>query len=112
MPLPTLNPISPCSEYIGVRRFLWWGLWLLLSAAAAHAEWHINVLWSRAGYVDLNVYDVTGRLVRCLAGGCNPPLQAGKHQIAFDGSDLSSGIYFVRMEAGGMAQTRKIVLLK
>jgi hypothetical protein len=72
----------------------------------------ISFTLPRTGTVDLNVYDVTGRLVRNLAGGCNPPLQAGEHQIEFDGSDLPSGIYFVRMEAGGISQTRKIVLLK
>jgi hypothetical protein len=67
----------------------------------------------KAGYIDLNVYDVTGRLVRCLAGGhIGPPLQVGTHDIAFEGSDLPSGIYFVLMEAGEFAQTRKMVLLK
>jgi hypothetical protein len=67
----------------------------------------------KTGYVDLNVYDVTGRLVRSLAGGhMSPPLQAGEHQIEFDGSGLASGIYFTRLQVGEMSQTRKMVLLK
>jgi hypothetical protein len=63
--------------------------------------------------VDLNVYDVTGRIVRRLAGGhIGPPLQAGEHRIEFDGSDLPSGIYFAWLDAGEVSQTRKMVLLK
>jgi hypothetical protein len=73
----------------------------------------ISFILPKTGNVELNVYNVTGRLVRKLAGGhTGPPLQAGEHSIVFDGSDLPSGIYFVRLEAGEEAQTRKMVLLK
>ena len=38
--------------------------------------------------------------------------QAGKHQINFDASDLSAGIYFVVMQTNKSLKTLKIVLLK
>jgi hypothetical protein len=73
----------------------------------------ISFTLPKTGVVDLKVNDVTGRIVRVLIGRTQgSPLQEGEHRIAFDASDLPSGIYFVRMEAGGMTQTKKIVLLK
>jgi hypothetical protein len=42
---------------------------------------------------------------------------AGKHQIAFDGKDdngraLSSGIYFMKLNAGQQSNTKKLILHK
>jgi hypothetical protein len=63
--------------------------------------------------VELSVFDVTGRRVRFVKGRTQgSPLQAGDHSIEFDGSDLPSGIYFVRLDAGELSQTRKMVLLR
>jgi len=42
----------------------------------------------------------------------NEVLNAGEHCVTFDGSALSSGVYFVRLEAGHHVQTEKMVLLK
>jgi hypothetical protein len=73
----------------------------------------VSFILPKAEYVDLNVYDVTGRLVRRLAGGqMGPPLQAGDHEVVFDGGELPSGIYFARLQTGEVSQTRKMVLLK
>jgi hypothetical protein len=78
-----------------------------------NASTRISFTLPKAGNVDLNVYDVTGRLVRSLIGQTQgSPLQAGEHSFVFDGSDLPSGIYFVRLDAGEVSQTRKMVLLK
>lgn len=63
----------------------------------------------RAGRVQLSVYDVTGRLVKTLA---DEMLTAGKYSRRFDGSGLSSGVYFVRLNASGSMTTQKIVLMK
>ena len=62
-----------------------------------------------AGLVSLIVYDIQGREVARLADGIKP---AGSHQITFDGSELSSGVYFAKMEAGDFRQTRKMLLIK
>jgi hypothetical protein len=59
--------------------------------------------------VSLRLYDVLGREVAVLM---NQIQTAGKHRLSFDAAGLSSGVYLCRFEAGQMAQTRKIVLLK
>jgi hypothetical protein len=72
----------------------------------------ISFTLPKASYVDLNVYDVTGRKTGGLLSAPTGVVAAGEHSFVFDGSDLPSGIYFVRMDAGDVSQTRKIVLLK
>ncbi len=64
---------------------------------------------SMKGHVNVSVYDVTGREVRTLV---NETLQPGTYEVRFDGSELNSGVYFVRMTAGDFSETRKTVLLK
>jgi hypothetical protein len=66
------------------------------------------------GVVDLRIYDVQGRMVKKLV---NKATTGGEHFETWDGRDGSgiptaSGVYFVRLECNGQAQTRKIVLLK
>jgi endonuclease I len=57
----------------------------------------------------LAVYDVLGREVTVLIDG---PMPAGAHSVTFDASTLTSGVYIVRLEAGGMSMTRRVTLLK
>lgn len=52
-----------------------------------------------SGHVTLKVYDILGREVATLING---EQQAGKHTVTFNGSTLSSGVYFYRLEAGKM----------
>jgi hypothetical protein len=59
--------------------------------------------------VNLSVYDVLGRKVCVLV---NEKRDAGVHEIEFDGSGLSSGVYLYRLMAGNFVQTRTFVLLK
>jgi protocatechuate 3,4-dioxygenase beta subunit len=61
------------------------------------------------GNVRLTVYDVTGRPVASLL---NAFQNAGRHQIAFNAAGLPSGVYMVRLEAGGQLMVRKLTLLK
>jgi|GEM_PF-6592457 len=61
------------------------------------------------GYVILRVYDTAGREVTALVNGWR---EAGVHEVTFDGSGLASGVYLVRMEAGEVVQTQKLILLK
>jgi hypothetical protein len=62
-----------------------------------------------AGQVRLAVYDVTGRLVAELVNG---GVQAGEHVIEWDARGLASGVYFGRLEAGGVVDIQRLVLLK
>ncbi len=62
----------------------------------------------------VEVYDITGRLVRTLQAGTLP---AGEHRIVWDGRDdrgkvTASGIYFCRAQVGEWREARKLVLLK
>ncbi len=59
--------------------------------------------------VRLEVYDMLGRRVAVLENGMRT---AGRHQVAFDASSLSSGMYFYRIQAGEFAETRKMMLVK
>ncbi len=62
-----------------------------------------------ASEVRLAVYDLAGRLVDTIARGAFPP---GLHTAQWNGTGFASGMYFVRMEAGGYNQSRKVVLIK
>ncbi|HEX6941578.1 MAG TPA: PKD domain-containing protein, partial [Gemmatimonadaceae bacterium] len=57
----------------------------------------------------LDVFDVGGKRVASLVDGVKG---AGRHVVDFDGASLSSGIYFYRLNAGGIVQQKKMVLLK
>jgi len=64
---------------------------------------------SRAGHISLCVFDPLGRQVAVLKDGFS---EAGRYRLNFDGSDLASGIYFARLDAGALSQTTKLMLLK
>ncbi len=59
--------------------------------------------------VNLVVYDVTGREVATLV---NEFQSAGKHQINFNATKIASGVYYYRIQAGDIIQTKKMLLLK
>lgn len=59
--------------------------------------------------VSLKVYNVIGQEVASLVDG---PMGAGSHSVQFDASNLSSGVYFYRLTAGGVTQSKKMSLLK
>jgi hypothetical protein len=66
------------------------------------------------GNARLDVFDVEGRRVRVLADGNH---EAGEHELTWDGRDdagrsLSSGVYFYRLQAEELNETRKMLLLK
>ena len=42
----------------------------------------------------------------------NEQLQPGTYETEFDGTNLPSGVYFYKLEAGGFIETKKSVLLK
>ena len=60
--------------------------------------------------VTIKVYDILGRLVKTLIN--DEFKDAGFFEITFDGTNLASGVYFYRIEAGKFVQSKKMVLLK
>jgi len=59
--------------------------------------------------VNLKVYDILGREVATLV---NEEKLTGNYEVKFDGSNLSSGVYLYRMEAGSFMDTKKLLLMK
>ncbi len=59
--------------------------------------------------VRVTVYSVLGSKVAELV---NEVLPAGHYATQFDGSTLSSGVYYYRLEAGSFVQTRSLLLVK
>ena len=62
-----------------------------------------------SGDVSLIVYNLIGQEVIRLV---NDNQQPGNYQVIWDASNIASGIYFYRLQAGDFVQTRKMVLLK
>ncbi|MFZ4591779.1 MAG: VPS10 domain-containing protein [Ignavibacteria bacterium] len=61
------------------------------------------------GMVTLKVYDITGREVQTLV---NEKLQPGSYEVTFNGSRLTSGVYFCKLSAGKYFGTKKMIILK
>lgn len=59
--------------------------------------------------VKIKVFNVLGQEVMVLV---NENKKAGKYSVVFDGSNLASGIYFYRFEAGDFISVKKMVLIK
>jgi hypothetical protein len=59
--------------------------------------------------VTVTVYDMLGKEVAKLVDEEKVP---GTYEVQFDGSTLSSGVYFYRMHAGAYMETKKIMLIK
>ena len=70
---------------------------------------NINFTISAKSNVKLSVYNLLGQKVATLM---DKPLTAGQYHVTFNGSDLPSGIYFYRLQAGKYSQTRKMLLMK
>lgn len=61
------------------------------------------------GPVSIRLYTLLGQEIITLVDRFE---KAGIHQIEFDGSHLTSGIYYYRMTAGGFIETKKLILMK
>ena len=62
-----------------------------------------------ASFTSLKIYDAIGNEVAVVVDEIK---SAGTHQIEFDASGLSSGIYYYTLQAGSFIETRKMVLLR
>ncbi|MDP8208618.1 MAG: C25 family cysteine peptidase [Candidatus Electryonea clarkiae] len=59
--------------------------------------------------VNARVYNMLGQQVAVLA---DYKMAAGHQALTFDGANLSSGMYFLRFEAGPMMEIKKLILMK
>lgn len=60
-------------------------------------------------FATLKIYDILGNEVAVLIENF---LEAGNHSIDFDASDLPSGIYMYKLQAGEISLIRKMILLR
>ncbi len=64
---------------------------------------------SQTGVVNIEIFNLLGQKVATLT---NELYSAGRHTIAWNASNYSSGIYFYRLTAGDVIQTKKLMLIK
>ena len=57
----------------------------------------------------LRVFDILGNEVATLVNENKP---TGNYEVKFDASNLSSGIYFYKLQSGSFVQTKKFILIK
>jgi hypothetical protein len=74
----------------------------------------INYQLSKPGLVSLNIYNVSGQLVKTIIKAQQP---AGSHSVRWDGRDdngraVAAGVYLYQLRAGDKALTRKMVLVR
>jgi hypothetical protein len=70
---------------------------------------HIRFGLPEAGEVKIELFDILGQRVALLVDERKP---AGYHTIDFDSSNLASGIYLYRIQAGDYVDSKKMVLMK
>ncbi|MCU7491328.1 MAG: S8 family serine peptidase [Ignavibacteria bacterium] len=63
----------------------------------------------KRSHVEVRIYDILGREVTTLVDRVQ---EAGQYKVAFDGRDLTSGMYICRMSSGSFAKVQKILLVK
>jgi flagellar hook assembly protein FlgD len=87
----------------------------LLPTLATDGKAQILYTLAEATQVRIMVYDVTGRLTRCLVEQAQP---AGRHSVQWDGRDddgrsVSAGVYFAHLNLNGSdIDSEKIVMVK
>ena len=85
--------------------------WLHWSARQVRERRHLvaqNTLADR-GSVLLTVVDVLGRTVATLV---NTSMTAGSHEVLFDATRFSSGVYFCRLQSGSSVAVRRLLLVR
>lgn len=69
----------------------------------------INYGLAKSSFVNISIYDITGRSVKELA---NEYQTAGNYYADFRADNLPSGIYYYRIQAGDFSDVKKMSLIK
>jgi hypothetical protein len=69
----------------------------------------INYEMPRNDFVTIGIYDMLGRPIETLLSQIEP---AGSHSVMFNADNMSSGVYFYRLIAGGVSLTKRMMLIK
>jgi hypothetical protein len=64
---------------------------------------------TKSGFTTLTVYNVLGQKV---AAPVADNLAAGHHEVDFDASGLTTGVYFYRLDSGNNSAVKKMMVLK
>lgn len=70
---------------------------------------NISFQLTAACHATLKVYNITGKEVAVLI---NKELHAGSHTVNFNATDLPTGVYVYRLQAGNTTVVKKMILLK
>ncbi len=69
----------------------------------------INYSIPQTSFVTMKVYDLLGKEIVTLV---NEEKSVGNYEVEFNANNLSSGIYFYRIQAGNFIDTKKFILMK
>jgi hypothetical protein len=69
----------------------------------------LNVAVPADGFVSISVYNVMGQQVDVIHSG---NMTAGTHNMTWNASDMTSGVYFVRAESSNATSVQKVMLMK
>lgn len=69
----------------------------------------ISYQFTAGSNIELKIYNVLGKLIQTLVNEKQP---AGNYEVEFNGSNLSSGIYYYELKSENFSQTKKMTLLK
>ncbi len=75
-----------------------------------NATTNISFSLAQSSPVSISVYNVAGQLVSTIAD--NQSFDAGTHSVEWNGQSLSPGVYFCRLNADGISQTHRMLLVK
>ena len=69
----------------------------------------VDVVLTRESNLEIKIYDLLGREISNIVNG---KFSSGKYSFVIDGSNLSSGVYFLRVKSNKETQMKKIILIK
>ncbi len=70
---------------------------------------HINLSINKQTNTEISIYSLTGRKIATLLQGS---LKEGKHTILWNGRNVPSGIYFIRLQMGEKTETKKVSIIR